>query len=131
MKWKNTEKRCASEILGQRVWIILALMQETYLQGFANNKSADQPAHPRSLIGTFAIRFLECFISKLATSEISIYELASVTEETGLNLTLSEALKTDFVASRPIFDANSFHVPLTVHNISRNLWQILSKFVWI
>ena len=28
-------------------------------EGFANNKGADQPAHPRSLISAFVIRFLE------------------------------------------------------------------------
>ena len=30
--------------------------KKTGLQGFANNKAADQPAHPRSLISTFVIR---------------------------------------------------------------------------
>ena len=43
------------------------------LQGFANNTEADQPAHARRLISTFVIRFLESIISKLATSEISIF----------------------------------------------------------
>ena len=37
---------------------------------FANNKGADQPGHPRSLISAFVIRVLESIISKLATSEI-------------------------------------------------------------
>ena len=41
--------------------------------GFANNKGADQPAHPRSLISTFAIRLLENIISRIATGEISIF----------------------------------------------------------
>ena len=40
---------------------------------FVNNKGADQPTHPRSLISTFAIRFLESIMSKLALSEISIF----------------------------------------------------------
>ena len=31
--------------------------EKTCLRGFANNTGADQPAHPRSLISTFAIRF--------------------------------------------------------------------------
>ena len=60
------------------------------LLGFANNTGADQPAHPRRLISAFVIRFLERIISKLATSELSIFLLVSVAEETGLNLTLSE-----------------------------------------
>ena len=42
--------------------------ENTCLRGFANNTSADQPAHPCSLISTFVIRFLESTISRLATS---------------------------------------------------------------
>ena len=57
---------------------------------FANSKGADQPAHPRRLISVFGIRFVESIISILATSEISIFELVSVAEETGLSLALSE-----------------------------------------
>ena len=41
--------------------------------GVANNKGADQPAHPRSLISAFVIRYLARFLSKLATSEIPIF----------------------------------------------------------
>ena len=40
---------------------------------YANNKCADQLAHPHSLISAFVIRFLEYFICKLATGEISIF----------------------------------------------------------
>ena len=47
--------------------------EKTCLREFANNKGADQPAHPRSLISAFAVRFLEMFIYKLATSDISIF----------------------------------------------------------
>ena len=43
------------------------------LRGFANNKGADQPAHSLSLISAFVIRLLEIIISRLATSEISIF----------------------------------------------------------
>ena len=41
--------------------------------GFANNTGVDQPAHLRSLISTFVIRLSESIISRLATSEISIF----------------------------------------------------------
>ena len=64
--------------------------EKTCLRRFANNKGADQPAHPRSLISAFVIRFSESSISKLATGEISIFLLVSVAEETGLSLVLSE-----------------------------------------
>ena len=47
--------------------------EKTCLRGFANIKGADQPAHPRSLISAFVIRLLESFISRPATSEISIF----------------------------------------------------------
>ena len=43
------------------------------LLGLANNTGTDQPVHPRSLISAFAIRYLESFICKLATGEISSF----------------------------------------------------------
>ena len=46
---------------------------KTCLWGFANNKIADQPAHPPSLVSAFVIRVLESIISKLATSKFSIF----------------------------------------------------------
>ena len=64
--------------------------EKTYLQGFANNKGADQPVHLRSLISAFVIPILESTISKLATSEISVLYLVSVAEENGFSLALSE-----------------------------------------
>ena len=47
--------------------------EKTCLRWFANNKGADQPAHPRSPISAFVIRLLKSTISRLATSEISIF----------------------------------------------------------
>ena len=47
--------------------------EKTCVRGFANNTGADQPAHPRRLISAFVIRFFESIISKLATSETSIF----------------------------------------------------------
>ena len=47
------------------------------VRGFANSTGAQQPAHPRSLISAFVIRVLESTMSKLATSEISVF-LASL-----------------------------------------------------
>ena len=70
--------------------------------GLANNKGADQPTYWRRLISTFVIPFLENIISKLATSEISIFFLVSVAGKTGLIFALSETQKTGFVATRPI-----------------------------
>ena len=58
-------------------------------------KDADQPAHLRRLISTFVIHFLESITYKFATCKVLIFQLVSVAEEAGLNLTLLETLKTD------------------------------------
>ena len=47
--------------------------QKTCLRGVVNNTGTDLPAHPRSLISAFVIRFLECTIGKPATGEILIF----------------------------------------------------------
>ena len=67
-----------------------------------NNKGADQPAHLRSLFSAFDFCLLESIISRLSTSEISIFLLVSVAEQAGLNLTLLETPKTGFATLRPI-----------------------------
>ena len=54
------------------------------------------------LISAFVIRFLESIISRLATSEMSNFEIVCVAEETGLSLAFSKTPKIGFVASRPI-----------------------------
>ena len=41
------------------------------LMSYANNKGADQPAHPRSLISAFVVRCLDSIISLESTAEIS------------------------------------------------------------
>ena len=41
------------------------------LMSYANNKGADQPAHPRSLISAFVVRCLDSVISLDSISEIS------------------------------------------------------------
>ena len=65
---------------------------------FANNKGADQHAHSGSLT-TFINRLLESIIYKPATSEISIFQLVSVAEGTGLRLALSETSRSNYVLS--------------------------------
>ena len=43
------------------------------LMPYANNKDADQPAHPRSLISTFVVRcFIDNMICKLALSKFQV-----------------------------------------------------------
>ena len=57
---------------------------------YANNKGANQPAHPRSLISTFIVSCLDCIMSLVSISEISSLYLVSVATQGGLSLTWSE-----------------------------------------
>ena len=61
-----------------------------YLMPYANNKGADQLAHPRSLISAFVVRCLDSIIPILATSRISRLYLVPVAEQAGLSLTWSQ-----------------------------------------
>ena len=47
--------------------------EKTCLWEFANNTGAHQHVHPRSLISTFVIRFLESMVCKLPKGKISIF----------------------------------------------------------
>ena len=60
------------------------------LISFANNKGADQPAHPRSLISAFVVRCLDSIISQDSIAEISRLYLVSVAAQAGLSLTWSQ-----------------------------------------
>ena len=51
--------------------------------GLVNNKGADQPAHPHSLISALVFRYFESIISRL-----------SIAKETGLSLAVSKTPKT-------------------------------------
>ena len=87
-------------------------MRKPVFGGSLTTQSADQHAHPRSLISPSVFLFLESITSKLATSEISIFYLVSVAEQAGLSLTLSEIPKTGFLATHicsPVFLIPSVH----------------------
>ena len=60
---------------------------------YANNKGADQPAHPCSLISTFVVRCLDSVICIFAISKVSRFLLASVAEQADLNVTWSKIPK--------------------------------------
>ena len=66
------------------------------LTPYANNKGADQPAHPRSLISAFVVRSLDSIISLVSRSEISRFQLVSVAEQAGLNVTRSQTSEDTF-----------------------------------
>ena len=48
--------------------------EKTWIWWFSNNKGADQPTLMHSLISAFVARLLESFISRLAMTEISIFQ---------------------------------------------------------
>ena len=70
--------------------------------------------HPRSLISAFVVRFIESIICKLAAGEISIFELVSVAEETGLKHALPNTPKTGFLATRLILSRIMHHTSTEV-----------------
>ena len=61
-----------------------------YLMPYANNKGADQPVHPRSLINSFVVRCQDRMIPLVYISEISRFQPVSVAEQVSLCLAWSE-----------------------------------------
>ena len=55
---------------------------------YANNKGADQPTHPRSLISALVVRCLDSMIPVLAKSKITRVGNANIWPQTFRNLTL-------------------------------------------
>ena len=66
------------------------------LMSYANNKGADQPVHPRSLISAFVVHCLDSMVSLDSIAEISRLYLASVAAQAGLSLTWSETPEDTF-----------------------------------
>ena len=64
---------------------------------YANNKGANQPAHPRSLISAFVVRLIDSIISLVSISESASLYPASVAAQAGLSLTWSKTPKTGFL----------------------------------
>ena len=59
---------------------------ENLFMPYGNNKGADQPAHPHSLISTFVIRCLDSIIALVSISKISSLYLPSVAAQASLHL---------------------------------------------
>ena len=70
----------------QVLLLLWATSWENLFLPYANNKGADQPAHPRSLISTFVVRCLDSIIPLVSISEMSSLYLASVAVQAGLSL---------------------------------------------
>ena len=67
---------------------------------YANNKGADQPAHPRSLISAFVVHCRDSIIPLISIPEILSLYLASIAEQASLSLPWSQTLKTRFLVTR-------------------------------
>ena len=69
-----------------------------------NNKGADQPAHPRSLISNFIVCILDESYLHLLREKFQFLAtcVTRLAEETGLKLALSETQNTGFLASWPV-----------------------------
>ena len=63
---------------------------------FANNKGADQTAHPRRLISAFVVRCLDSVMSLVSVTKLSSLLLAFVAEQASLSLTWSETPEDTF-----------------------------------
>ena len=70
--------------------------EKTCLMSYANNKGADQPVHPRSLISVFVVRCLNSVMSLVSVTNISSLMLATVAEQSSLSLTSSETREDTF-----------------------------------
>ena len=70
--------------------------EKTCFMSYTNNKGADQPAHPGSLISAFVVRCLDRVMSLVSVTQISSLMLASVAEQAGLILTWLETPKDTF-----------------------------------
>ena len=82
--------------------IIWASSWDNLFLSYANNKGADQPAHPRSLISTFVVHCLDSIIPLVSVSEISSLYLASVAAQAGSSLPWLQTPKTGFLVMRLI-----------------------------
>ena len=77
---------------------------ENLFMTYANNKGADQPAHPGSLISTFVVHMLDSILPILAIPEISRVQLVSVALQASLSFTCSQTPKTGFLMMGLIYD---------------------------
>ena len=99
-----------------------------------NNKDADQPAHPCSLISTFIVCCLNSIIPLVSVSKISSLYLVSVASQAGLSLPWSQILKTvrlrfshDKAQFTPSWLSISLNIPfpfIKMHSQVCNLFQV-------
>ena len=91
------DSRSLLRLQGRQNW---ATSWENLLLPYENNKGADQPVHPRSLISAFVVRCLENIMPLVSITEIPSLYLASVTAQAGLSLPWSQNPQTGFLVMR-------------------------------
>ena len=80
-----------NETINYKIWyfshpVKWAMSWENLLMPYTNNKGADQPAHPCSLISAFVVHCLDSIVPLVSIPEISSLYLASVAVQAGLCL---------------------------------------------
>ena len=83
---------------------------------YANNKGADQPAHPRSLISAFVVRCLDGIIPLVSISKFSSLYLASVAEQAYLSLPWSQSPKAGFSWRGPNIHCLFVRLPAEIYS---------------
>ena len=89
----------------------------------ANNKGADQPAHPRSLISAFVICCQDRMVPLACISEISRFYLVSVAEQVSLFLVWSETPEDTFCHDEAQMMCMSEHQNSTVQSTNLIRWN--------
>ena len=88
---------------------IWATSWENLFYPYANNKGADQPMRPCSLISAFVVRCLDSKISLVSVCKISSLKLASEAKQTSLSLIWLKTPKTGFLVTWLICDSTDDH----------------------
>ena len=96
-----SEDVCVSSSIRTDVHMVWATSWENRFMPFANNKGADQLAHPRSLTSAFVVRSLGSIIPLVSKSEIPSLYLASVAPQ------VAKSPKTGFLVTRLIWSCRS------------------------
>ena len=73
----------------------------------ANNKGADQSAHPCCLISAFVFRFLDSILHKVVISNIQLLWLPSVAEQACLSVIGHTNWETVFLLTWPLLSSAS------------------------